>query len=270
MSDLFNIDPSQGGGEERVIGGCWLPLTGAPSQLSSVFGDVGKAKVIPQEDWQPTTLQAHCPPVKDQDGIGACCSFDSVTHIEVQRAMAGLPYVELSPGDLYRVVSGGSDRGSLPEDNLKRLMEVGVVSAATCEPLEWRRDRGTNEERAKYRILEAYWCPTFSHAASAIQQGFTINCNVWWYGNDPLDSEGWMKNSGSGGRGGHSICGIGLIHRNGQWGIKIQNSWGKRWGVNGYAVLPAARCEEGCQVFQWWATRGVVQESGDFPAPIGA
>lgn len=270
MNNYFPIDPSQGGGEERFLGGAWEPLTSSPSHLSQVFGDVGKAKLIRQEDWQPTTLQAFCPPIKNQNGIGACCAFDTVTNIEIARAWAGLPYVELSPGDLYRVVSGGTDRGSLPEDNLRRCMEVGVLTAATCSPLEWRRNMGQDSERAKYRILEAYWCPTFAHAASALQQGFSINANVWWYGNDPIDASGWHKNAGSGGRGGHSVCGMALVNRNGLWGIKIQNSWGKQFGVEGYSILPAARCEEGCQVFQWWACRGVVQEDSGFPAPIGS
>ncbi len=268
MNDYFEIDPIHGGGEARVIGGCHLPRAASPESLSKVFGDVGNAKLIDDRSlWTPVDMSNYCPPRKDQDGIGACCAFDSVTNIEVARAIDGLDYVELSPGDLYRVVSGGSDSGSLPEDNLKRLMTVGVLTAATCAPLEWRRDRGTNEERAKYRILEAYWCPTFEHAASALQQGFTLNCNVWWYGRDPVDSEGWMQNSGGGSRGGHSICGVGLVNRSGKWGIKIVNSWGTQFGHNGFAVLPEQRCKDGCATFQWWACRGVVQESGNLPVP---
>lgn len=266
-NDYFHIGPDQGGGEERIIGGCHLPRTATPETLSQVFGDVGNAKLISRDQWQPVSLKRYCPEVKDQNGIGACCAFDSVYNVEIARAIAGLPYVELSPGDLYRVVSGGSDSGSLPEDNLKRMMNVGVLTAATCPVLEWRRDKGTNEERARFKILEAYWCPTFDHAASALLQGFTINANVWWYGNDPIDSEGWMRSSGTGGRGGHSICGMGLVSRNGQWGVEIINSWNRRFGREGFAVLPEGRCSEGTKVFQWWATRGVVQESGDFPQP---
>lgn len=268
--NYFEIDPSEGGGEARIIGGAWLPSTAAPQHVSQVFGDVGDAKMIRPEDWKPVSLRRFCPPIKNQNGIGACCAFDTVCNVEINRAIAGLPYVELSPGDLYRVVSGGSDRGSLPEDNLRRMMEVGTLEAATCPPLEWRKKLGDDAQRAKYRILEAYWCPTFAHAASALQQGFSLNANVWWYGKDPMDADGWLKNAGSGGRGGHSVCGIGLRNRNGAWGIEIQNSWGTQWGHGGYGVLPSQRCEEGCKVFQWWATRGVVQESGDFPAPKAA
>lgn len=271
MSDYFPIDPSQGGGEERFIGGAWQPMAASPSHLTTVFGDTPKTRLIPKEQWTPTSLRTFCPPLKDQNGIGACNAFASVTALEICRAQKGLPYVELSPGDLYRRVSGGTDRGSLPEHALRELMESGTCTAANTPPLDWKRENpNARAEWPRYRVTEALWCPTFEHAASALMQGFALNVSVWWYGNDPIDSGGWMKNEGSGGRGGHSICGMALVNRNGLWGVMIQNSWGSRWGNAGYGILPHQRIEQGSQVFQLWAVRECVQESGDLPSPIGA
>lgn len=265
MSDYFTVDI---GGEERVIGGAWLPTTMMPEHLTTVFGDTPETNLIRRDDWKPTSLLDFCPPIKNQNGIGACNAFASVTALEICRAMKGLPYVELSPGDLYRRVSDGVDQGSLPERALKELMDNGTCTAANTPPLDWQRENpGARSEWPKYRILEALWCPTFEHAASAIQQGFAINCSCWWWKYDPTDSEGWLQDQGSGRRGGHSIARAALVNRNGKWGLKGPNSWSVEHAVRGYDVLPERRVQEGSQVFRLWAVRECVQEAGDFPSP---
>lgn len=267
-ADYFEIDPQHAGGEPRFIGGAF-PSDGDPQKLNQVFGDVGDQILIPKEKWEPVTLERFLPPVKNQNGLGACNAFDSITNLECGRAQAGLaPYVELSGGDLYRRICGGRDQGSLPEDGLHKLMTEGVTTALTTPPLDWTHDRGTSAERMRYRILEAYWCPTLEHAISALMQGFFLNTNIFWYKNDPVGPDGKMRDHGSGSKGGHSIPGYGVeFDSNGKPWILFQNQWTTAFGINGRAKMAEARAREGTQVFKWWATRAVVQESGDLPTP---
>ena len=206
------------------------------------------------------------------EGIGVhnCNAFATINALEACRRGRGLPDVKLSPGDLYSRINGGRDNGSLPEDALKVALSVGVATANTVPPLQWRSVVNSADavaERPKYRFLESLWCPTFDHAASALQQGFYLDTAVWWWQYDSPDADGWLKARGSGSKGGHAICGCALENRSGTWGIKIANSWGTAWGRNGFGVLPEQRCAEGTQVFRWWALREVVQESGELPVP---
>lgn len=267
MSNFIEVPPEHGGGEARFVGGCW-PSEGDPVELKTVFGDVKNQVMYTRDQLVAATLENFLPPVHNQNGIGACNAFDSVTQIEIHRAQAGLPYVELSGGDLYRRICGGRDDGSLPEDGLRTLMATGVLPASVCPPLDWKRNHGTDEQRGAFRILEAYWCPTFLHLASAWMQGFSCNVNVNWWDNDPVAGDGWMQARGRGNEGGHSIPGYGLVidPKHGLGGA-CQNQWGTSFGVHGRMIIPEARLTEGCKIFKCWAVREVVQESGDVPDP---
>lgn len=266
LDDDFPI--IQEGGDARKL--CARPIEdGAPVPMHT-FGETPTTRLIPPDQWAECDLSHFASPIKDQNGIGACNAFATVNALEACRRMKGLPDVLLSPGDLYARINGGRDRGSLPEDALRVALETGIATAASVPILNWRspiNNAATQAERARYRFTEALWCPTFAHAASALQQGFVLDTAVWWYQYDAPDADGWLKDRGSGNRGGHAIMGCGLVRRGSTWGIKIANSWGRAWGRDGFGVLPAARCEAGTPVFRWWALREVVQEPGELPAP---
>jgi hypothetical protein len=257
------------GGEVRRLG-TMMPMTAVPDTLNDEFGTVGPAVMIQRADWKPVSYKQFFPRIKDQDGIGQCnCSATGNVTEGCRRMAGGLSDVDLSAGDLYRRVSGGVDRGSLPEDALKELMKNGMAPTSAVPYLEWRKNNATADaERPKYKITEALWCPTFEHVASALQQGFLVDIGIWWYGSDPLDADGWLKPTGGRGRGGHAICCMELAKRGDQWGIGFVNSWGPQWGRAGFGIMPEQRAAEGCQVFTAWACRATLQESGNFPAPV--
>lgn len=255
------------GGEDRKLGTLAPAAAGDPRHLKAVFGDVGTAKLIPRDQWRPVSLRGLFPAKrKDQDGVGMCNCSATGEVVEGVRRLSGLPEVPLSAGDLYRRVCGGVDRGSLLEDALKEAMEVGIAPESVVPYLDWSRDHaGAGPLRGKYRILEALWCPTFDHIASALQQGFLVDLGVWWYGSDPVDQDGWLDDVGRAGRGGHALCQSGLVERNGKWGTEFPNTWGNSWGKDGWGVLPEGRVADGCKVFQAWACRGVVVDEAVVP-----
>lgn len=239
-----------------------------------VYGDTRKAPLLPRVEWKdrcdaiglghesPFLSEPH-----DQDGIGMCNPSATVGAMEAQRAKQGLPHVALSGGDLYkRIHVGRGDNGSLLEDSLAESMTGGVAPVSVVPYLDWRGDRpGAEEARKRFRVLEAYLCPTFDHCFSAVLCGFDLISGIMWYDNYTPDRDGWLPLRPSGRPGGHAVHGYKPTHRNGVFGIWHQNSWSRKWGLNGRCVFPESAY--GRQIGGWWAVRAVTDEGGDVPAP---
>ena len=270
MSELpFILDPDTG--EKRIFGNIPAPLR----YSWPVFGDVPNTKLIPRDRWASLVPDDEGPghPLlsdpHDQDGVGMCNCSATAGAIEDARLRQGLPMVRLSGGDLYkRICFNGRDSGSTLEDGIRAAMSEGIASVDVVPYMDWRNSHaGAEESRKKYRVLEAFLCPTFDHCFSASIQGFDLISGVWWYnsGFDP-DSGGWMPSSGGGGRGGHAVRGYKPARRGQKYGIWHRNSWTARWGLGGDAVFPEAWYVQG-GIGGWWAVRSVVDEGGDVPAP---
>lgn len=229
------------------------------------FGSAPNVPLIPRDQWKTVNLGAYLPPVYDQDGIGACNAFASITAFEAARAQAGLPYKKISTGFLYGAINGGRDQGSFLEDALKWMQTVGSVGNETVGPLDWRKGRSlmnnaaARAEARNYRIIEAYECPSFDAMASALQQGFFIDEGLMWFNNFTPDRDGWLPARGQGSAGGHALCGYGLAQRDGKWGIRTRNSWSAAWGNGGDCIIPESLFDN--RIGGYWAVRAVVQTS---------
>ncbi len=239
------------------------------------FGDTPAARLIPRSEWgglmagyTPGPDHPHLPPVHDQDGVGQCNCDDTTALVEFCRNMAGLPYVQLSAADLYDRINGGRDQGSLLEDAMHEMLTAGVGTAATCGTL-WKRGYykgpASAAERARFKVLEAFICPTFDHCMSAVFQGFALSTGIMWYDNYTPDADGWLPR-GRGNAGGHAIFGFKPAKRGGTFGIWHQNSWGTDWGLGGRFVIPESAYSG--PVGGWWAVRAVTDEGGVIPTPM--
>jgi len=223
--------------------------------------------LIPRNQWSEIDLSHLVPEILDQDGQGACNAFASVQTVHVLRKQAGLPYVKLSAGNLYGRINGGVDAGSVLSDAIKTLEKEGVCTAATVPELQWRQRNWPatwKEEAKKFRILEAWDCPSFDHLASALLLGFPVNLGILVGNNFRPSSDGWLPDYRNGG-GGHAMCGVGLLyHRERKtWGIKVANSWGKAWGQDGFAVVPESYFRS-TPFTDGWAVRGCVDPLGEW------
>jgi hypothetical protein len=241
-----------------------------------VYGQVPNTPIIPRTEWIARIdavgndwSNPYLPPVYDQDGIGMCNASATVSAMEMQRAMQGLGYVNLSAGDLYHRICGGSDNGSTLEDGIAAAMQEGVAKTAVCPYLNWQRTAsGAEDDRKNYRVLEAYLCPTFDHIMSAVLSGFSMVSGIWWYDSyTNLDKDGWLPPA-RGGRGGHAVHGYKAAYRgtggNIEFGVRHKNSWTQQWGVKGLAVFPE-RVYQSHDIGGWWAVRSVVDEGNVLP-----
>jgi hypothetical protein len=260
-------------GQERALGN--QIATPGLLQAWPVYGDAAETPMVARRLWPALIAEAGAgpdhpalPPVHDQQQIGQCNAEAVTAAAEFTRAVQGLPYVRLSAGDLYGRINGGVDRGSLLEQGMAEAMRRGVGTAQTCGTL-WRPDmrQAGDDERAGYRVLEAWQCPTFDHLLSAALSGFAIISGVLWYENYGLDGDGWLYRRGSGRVGGHALMSYRPAMRHGQYGLWTLQSWGEGWGLRGRFVLPEVAYG---QEIGGWAVREVTMEAGYLPAIGGA
>lgn len=257
-------------GVERFLGN--NPAPRGLTKAWPTYGDAPETPMIARSLWDdsiaklpPGWQHPKLPYVHDQDGVGQCNCDATAALAEFCRAEQGLDFIKLSAADLYDRINGGADNGSMLEDAMEKMLREGIGTAATAGTL-WRRGMkgAPADERARFKALEVFICPTFDHAMSAAFGGFGIVSGVMWYNNYTPDSEGWLP-SGRGGGGGHAVFGYKPASRNGKYGIWHQNSWTAQWGLQGHCVFDESMYRG--QVGGWWAVRQMTTESGDIPAP---
>lgn len=283
--DQVLVDPNYGGGESRLYGA--TPVEGwedmkeddhraAIAKLGEgwgVYGDVEETPMFTENEITECDYSRFVKRIKDQNGRSACNAFGITTVFEACRESLGLPDIELSPGDLYSAINGGVDQGSLPQRGLEVMMKNGCATVASVNPLHvvgYAKSPAIVAERAKFRIGEAYWCPTPMHTASAQKAGFFCLAAIFWKNETP-DAEGWLDNVGGGamrGWGGHAFAQLGIKKRAGEIGLPFPNSWTVKFGVKGWGVVPMKRAEVGHRAFRWFAVRSVTSEVTGLPVPI--
>lgn len=253
-------------GTTRVMGNI-IP-TSTVGDKWPVFGSVPQHKRIPRSEWDVLLAaydnlgpdHPHLPPVHDQNGVGQCNADSTTACLEFRRSVQGLPYQQLSAADLYSEINWGRDGGSLLEDAMAKVMAEGVGLASTSGTI-WKngnwKGKASKAERGRFRVLEAFICPTFDDMYSAVLQGFAISTGIMWRNNYTPGADGWLPRPG-GGAGGHAIFGYKPTKRGNDYGIWHQNSWGESYGLRGRFVIPEW-CYDG-NIGGWWAIGSVVDE----------
>jgi hypothetical protein len=225
-------------------------------------------EIIPRSDWKEVSWEHMIQRVYDQNAKGSCGAEMGGQITETGLIQCGQPHVPLSPGNLYGRVNGGRDQGSTLGDNLNELMERGICTENIVPHLAWERwdTPGWREEAIDYRILEVFLCPDFDAIASAILRGLNVGYGIMIGNNFAPDSEGWIPDY-QGGGGGHAMMGCGLRkRRDGAWGIRTINSWGTRWGHNGFCIVPETYFTTYHE--DAWCARAIVHKEQVLPEPF--
>ena len=240
-----------------------------------VYGDdTTITPMFREEDWPKYCRPAFeenlfLPPIADQDGIGMCNASATASLFEYTRAKQGLEYVELSAGDLYRRICGGSDNGSTLQDGM-RESKNGIAPTSLVPYLDWRRSHvEAPEARKKFAWLEIFIAPTLKEFMSGIIAGFGGVTGMPWYDSySRLDGDGFLPAPG-GRYGGHAIFAhTPVITPSGRIGIEHNNSWTIRHGNRGRFVAPlSVYRNSGSFISGLWLVRSVVDEGGRIPGP---
>ncbi len=205
-----------------------------------------RIKIIPENEWSDiladpnrVDLRTAVFDILDQDGVGSCATEATAGAIMATGSFAGRPTEILNPWAMYRVVSGGIDRGSNIDTCLAYARENGIPPERLHpRNLGWRAKPSDEAVAAalENRIVEFYDIQNKTEFGSALLQGFAV---VY-------------------GRRGHALCGLWLASLR---EFVFGNSWDESWGNNGMG-------QESLSGINWGYGAFAVRTLTDREAPV--
>lgn len=226
-------------GAYRVL--ACIPETEESCETFPRFGSQMAAPLDPSQ-WQEIDLQWYKNPIWDQSMTSSCVGQGTTAGMQMCYMQSGRPLNEFNPYFVYGLVNGGRDAGAMISDALKALIANGTCPKADLQPGMMFQNQFPQQAFAnakRFKLAQAYKCGSFEDICSAITLGFVCPLGIYVdQGFSRLDNEGVSTTPSGMQGGGHCILGMGLkkSSRYG-WLIKIQNSWGTRFGMNGYAYI---------------------------------
>lgn len=218
-----------------------LPETEESIKDFPVFGALLAAPLDPSQ-WQEIDLQWYGNPIWDQGMTSSCTGHGTTAGMQMCYMQSGRPLVQFNPFFIYGLVNGGRDAGAMISDCLKALIQYGTCPHDDLQQgmmFQNQFPQKAFDDAKRFRLERAYKCGSFEEICSAISLGFVCPLGIYVdQGFMRLDSEGVSSLPSGMQGGGHCILGMGLkkSSRYG-WLIKIQNSWGNRFGMNGFAYI---------------------------------
>jgi len=224
--------------------GCYRVLACIPSTEESashfpLFSSfLGAGPVEPQE----IDLSWYAPDILNQGATSSCMGHAVCSGLETGWVQGGRPKINFNPYFTYGLCNNGRDQGSMISDGLKVSMSYGIcqrdkLPRGVMYQSQFPREAFENAKR--FKLIQAYRCNTFDEIVQALALGFPVPLGILV--DDAfarVDSEGICPVASGRGGGGHAILGVGLKrHQRYGWLVKIQNSWGRNFGMNGYAYL---------------------------------
>lgn len=203
-----------------------------------------------------------------QDTIGSCNAAAAVVALEKTRETLGRDNVKLSPEFLYGQINGGRDRGSMLDDGMKAIMEIGTCRREMVPHQEYRSSRMRPEclmDASRFRGFECYRIDNELGIATAAASNYMIIVALH-AGNRfmRLDRNG-VAGSESG-SGNHAVHIDDVRIRDGQLEFDMVNSWGLRYGEEGRAWTTwAAHYARTVRHHAFYAIRGATRDPQSSP-----
>ncbi len=227
--------------------------------------------IEPPQAIEQVDLREHCSPIEDQLAVGSCTSQAAVGLIEYLERRALGNHINASRLFVYKVTRNllgwTGDTGAYLRDTLKALKFFGVcpekywpydVSKFDQEPSAFCYAMAQRARALKYFRLDGggmdgdrllALIKQVTSSGLPVVFGYT----VFNYGND--QGEIALPEPNQEMKGGHAVMCVGYDdHRdiNGRKGaLRIRNSWGTKWGEQGYGWLPYAYVQQGLTA-DWW------------------
>lgn len=203
-------------------------------------------------------------PARDQGEEGTCVAFASVVGVkEYEDSQEYKKLIQLSPRFIYNLCKKfdgyPEEEGTYPRVAMKMLLKHGVCPESYWPYFPHQKDsprKGANLAAMKYRIKAyARLKGILEMKRSLLVNGpFLAGVRVFkpWF-SKKAQKAGLipLPKSNDEPLGGHAICIAGF--NDAKKLFKFKNSWGVKWGDNGYGYLPYAYLEKYCSD-AWSAT----------------
>lgn len=162
-------------------------------------------------------------PSFDQNGTNYCHAHSPALALMAIRAVNGLPTVLLSPGYLGSMITGGRNVGAWIIDDLKGIVKYGIASQEFVAQNYVGRNfkEGAHEDAAKYKCEEWWDFPRDRRAFDRMMTCLLLGIPV-------CTGHNWWS---------HAVTAIDPVYENGKFGARFRNSWGARYGTNGYFIM---------------------------------
>ena len=241
----------------RIYG--WVP--DVPDQLDYFYGAIRPKLKLPSA----VDLRRDCSTIEDQGALGSCTAQALAGHLEFLDNHPDHHYVDLSRLFIYyneRLLRGmvKSDSGAAIRDGIKTLAKTGV-----CAEKNWpyvigrfadKPPAGCYSQALKHRIVSYHRLETIEEMLICLADGypFVFGFTVYESFESPKAARtGVIPMPGKSERvlGGHAVMAVGFNQK-----VKrffVRNSWGVKWGQQGYFTMPFAYLESLARDF--WTIR---------------
>lgn len=167
--------------------------------------------------------------VWDQNPLSYCHGYSAVMVAAVQRAVQGLPFVELSASSVAAPVTNYRNEGAYIHDDLQQMCDVGIASIKFVPMKTYRKGDfrdGWKEDAAHNKVIEWWDVPprNFLLHGSLLLQGIPVGVGLNWWGHAVTDlvlRDVEKSRSATDWR---------------RYGIEFLNSWNVNWGNKGFGV----------------------------------
>ena len=238
------------------------PVFPRAEQIERITDQIGNKRR--NSDFRRSGNKGQPIPSMDQNGKGYCWAHSTGQAVQIQRAIRGLPYVDLSAYSVACPIKNFRDEGGWCGESLKFLVERGIAPASKWPQRSMSRSNDNPEtwaEAAKYKVTEGFYdlvSPIWGQKLSldqlitALLLNLTAAIDLNWWGHSvtALDSVNGASQFGI------TRAEYGKVLTRAEFdivwgmenpvtagiGIRIINSWGDTYGDMGEAILTGSKC----------------------------